>query len=234
MVQIIEATTVNELFRKTSKAILDAPESSPRGLKTREIRDAWLILHDPSNPICTLDARGLNLDYLNGELEWYLSGSLNVQDIQKHSSFWGKLADSNGTVNSNYGFLALKEKWSGMSQLEWCVKQLQQDPETRQAVINYNQPRHKYNGNKDFVCTMYQQFRADGNALDTTVSMRSNDLIFGLSYDLPWFVYLQKQVADQIVLNLGKYQHHAGSLHAYERHYPMLEKMAYNGDILWN
>lgn len=159
-------------------------------------------------------------------MDWYKSGSLNADDISKHSVFWDKLKDTNGTVNSNYGFLALVEKHAGKSQLEWCVDKLREDPETRQAVINYNQPRHKYQGNKDFVCTLNQLFRKENDRLNSRVFMRSNDLIFGLSYDLPWFTYIQERVADSVGLEVGKYFHYAASLHVYEKHFKMLEEIA--------
>jgi thymidylate synthase len=104
---------------------------------------------------------------------------------------------------------------------------LKADPETRQAIMNYNQPRHKYAGNKDFVCTISQEFRADqwGN-LNTVVHMRSNDLIFGLTFDLPWFSYVQKLIADEVGLKIGSYSHFASSLHVYERHFDMLREIA--------
>ena len=157
----IEAANTNDAFVAICRALLtDGREVAPRGAKTLEIRNAWVSIADPGDGVCSLPARGTDLDYLAGELDWYMSGSLRVEDIEKHSKFWTKLADSNGTVNSNYGFLALIEKHGGKSQLEWVIDSLKDDSDTRQAVINYNQPRHKYKGNKDFVCTLTQEFRA--------------------------------------------------------------------------
>ena len=226
MIQI-SGRNANELFINTARELLKRGKtSSPRGLKTLELEDTWLTLTNSEEPIVSLKSRNLDLKYLSGEMNWYISGNLDASEIAKYSTFWSKLADTNGTVNSNYGFLALKEKFAGKSQFEWCVERLKEDPDTRQAIINYNQPRHKYPGNKDFVCTLNQAFRKEDDKLTSRVFMRSNDLIYGLTYDLPWFTYLQGRVAAEVGLKAGTYHHYAASLHVYEKHFKMLEEIA--------
>ena len=80
------------MFIKIAGELIDHGETiAPRGLKTRELRDVMLTLDIPRDAICTLDERGLDMDYLEGELEWYKSGSLDVKDIAKHSKFWNKI-----------------------------------------------------------------------------------------------------------------------------------------------
>jgi thymidylate synthase len=223
----IRGKTANELFIKASEYLINnGRKISPRGLETTELSDVFLELKNPLKCIVTLKSRDINYKYLRNELRWYLSGSLDVCDINKHSSFWSKLADPNGTINSNYGFIALKDKYAGKSQLEWCIDSIKKDINTRQAVINYNQPKHKYPNNKDFVCTLSQQFIVRDNKLDSIVFMRSNDLIFGLTYDMPWFCLLMKMVAKECNLKLGYYKHYAASLHVYKKHYKMLKDIS--------
>jgi len=226
MIQI-KGSSANELFIKVSQQLLNTRKySSPRGKMTMELRDVWLTLTNPKENLVTLPARNIDMDYLKAEMDWYNSGSLDVESIGKASTFWNQLADTNGTVNSNYGFLAKKQKWAGRSQVEWCIDRLIDDPETRQAIINYNQPVHKYPGNKDFVCTIAQSFRRNQGQLDSTVLMRSNDLIYGLTYDLPWFTGLQLDIAEQVDMGPGVYNHFAASLHVYAKHFKMLERIA--------
>ena len=160
----ISGENVNHLFQAVAQSILiDGHENNPRGLKTLELNDAWLEIEDVSDPVVSLKSRKLDLDYLDKEMIWYYSGSLMADDISDNASMWDRIKDTNGTVNSNYGFLTLVQKWGGKSQLEWCIESLNKDPNTRQAVMNYNQPIHKYNGVKDFVCTLTQTFiKRDG------------------------------------------------------------------------
>lgn len=224
----LSAPSMDYAFVHVSRELLtNGVEREARGMKTLEIPHAVIHLLDPSRSVVQLEARSMNRAYMQAELDWYESGSLWVDDIAEHSKFWRKLADSNGTVNSNYGFLALVEKWSGMSQFEWCARRLNADRHTRQAVINYNQPRHKYEDNKDFVCTVSQSFMVrEDDRLHTTVHMRSNDLVYGLTYDAPWFASLLARMCEMTGLPMGTYTHWAESLHAYERHFGMLELMA--------
>lgn len=226
MIQI-QGSSADELFINIARRLLlNGKYVSPRGLRTLELNDFWLTLLNPEKSIVTIPARKLNMDYLKAEMDWYKSGDLSVEEIGKHAKFWLSLQNPDGTVNSNYGFLAMKEKHNGRTQFEWCRDKLLEDKDTRQAVINYNQPRHKYEGNKDFVCTMTQTFRRNDSKLDTTVMMRSNDLIYGLSYDMPWFNYIQTELAKAVNLEPGIYNHFAASLHVYERHWGMLEEIA--------
>lgn len=227
MVVIIEGDTANEIFKNLAIILLNEGSiNDPRGQETLELSDVWLTLNNPSESILTMPERDLDLGYLSGETEWYESGSLLVKDIAKHSKFWNHLADSNGTVNSNYGFLTKIEKHAGKSQLEWVIERLRQDPHTRQAIMNYNQPRHKYEGVKDFVCTISQQFIQRNGKLDSIVLMRSNDVIYGLSYDMPWFTGIQEQVSKETGIPMGKYHHYAASMHVYRRHFKMIEDIA--------
>jgi thymidylate synthase len=227
MPTIIEADSADELFIKIAKEMqTNGVKRYVRGLNTIEINDAWLILNNPEKHYVELKEREMNYDYLLGETEWYASGSLRVEDIAKYSSFWNSLADPNGTVNSNYGFLINLEKHAGKSQFEWCYEALKKDKYTRQAIMNYNQPKHKYPGVKDFVCTISQTFIVREEALDSIVLMRSNDLIYGLTYDLPWFTQLQINMAGALKLPVGKYHHYDTSLHVYERHFDMLKAIS--------
>ena len=222
-----KSNNMDRLYIEICKTILKHGKYiSPRGLKTLEIQHAWLELTNPLKCIVNLKSRKINKNYLKNELKWYLKGTLTIEQISKFSSFWSKLTDSNGTINSNYGNIALIDKYNGKSQYEWCIDSIKNDINTRQAVINYNQPKHKYKNNKDFVCTLAQHFMVRDGFLDTTVFMRSNDLIYGLTYDAPWFCLLTKKIARECNLKIGVYRHYAASLHVYEKHFKMINKIS--------
>jgi len=63
------------------------------------------------------------------------------------------------------------------------------------------------------------------------VNMRSSDLILGITYDIPAFTLMQELMllelnARGLDLKLGRYMHVSNSLHVYERHFEMLDKIA--------
>jgi thymidylate synthase len=74
------------------------------------------------------------------------------------------------------------------------------------------------------------QFFIRDKKLQLKVNMRSCDLIYGASFDIPWFVfvhYAMFQVLKQFYpkLEMGKLIHNSASLHLYERHFKMLENI---------
>ncbi|MAG38111.1 hypothetical protein CMI45_01865 [Candidatus Pacearchaeota archaeon] len=105
------------------------------------------------------------------------------------------------------------------------------DKDSRQAVINFNQPKHKQKGVKDFPCTETLTFLIRDNKLEVINKMRSNDLIYGFSYNIPWFSYLQGRMLGDLSnkkhssLSRGEMYHQPTSLHVYERHFDMIENV---------
>ena len=57
-----------------------------------------------------------------------------------------------------------------------------------------------------------------------TVTMRSNDLIYGFCNDQYCFSKLQELVANELNMEVGDYYHFAHNLHIYEKHYYLKEK----------
>jgi len=60
--------------------------------------------------------------------------------------------------------------------------------------------------------------------------MRSNDVHYGLVYDLPWFcglIYEMQQdlLSHGLVVGCGTYTHHSDSMHAYARNFADLAKV---------
>jgi|TARA_R100001530_G_scaffold34477_3_gene26931 thymidylate synthase len=226
----IKGQTVDDVLYKTCKKLVEAPEYSPRGKRTKELIQPTLIVEDVTQNIVKNPARKLSMDYLNTEMEWYLSGDLSIDKIGKSASLWKEIADEYGNVNSNYGYLVWKQKLEkyDASQFDWVVNSLLDDKDSRQAVINFNQPRHKEDGVKDFVCTINTQHLIRDNKLIGITNMRSNDLIYGFCYDFPFFSVLQQNIFKQLRLKyndlkLGHNIHTSASLHVYERHFQMIE-----------
>jgi thymidylate synthase len=229
--RFIQGDTFAELYQKTIDEVLHNPdyETSPRGKKIKEIENAVLQLDNPESNLFMNEVRSVPLKYLAGELLWYFSGRNDLSFISRFSNFWKAIAEKDGTCNSAYGNLLFK----GMekSQYFWAYSRLVEDKDTRQAIIHFNRPYHQYQGNKDFVCTLVGIFQIRDNKLNFTIDMRSNDVFFGLTFDLPFFTLLQQQMLKHLresaypTLELGRYTHIAHSLHVYEKDFQILNSM---------
>ena len=200
-------------------------ESQPRDMKVKELPLTTLGI-DSYLPIANFESRKFNWKYFAGELSWYLRKDNDVDYIGQFSGFWSTLTNPNtNQINSNYGSLLFNE------QLEWVVDSLKADKNSRQAIAFLNQPKFQFEGNKDFVCTMYLNFFIRNNQLHMKVQMRSNDVFYGLTFDAPFFAFVHQHVHLWLKdtypeLGLGIYYHCADNTHFYERHFELAEEIS--------
>ncbi len=156
--------------------------------------------------------------YQEVEFELYARGERMASEFAKAAPFWLGVANPDGTVNSAYGYKIWYEKScaNGMSQWDWCANALWKDPATRQAVMFFGTPASQYEGNKDQACTLHGHFMIRDGRLNLSMVMRSNDVVRGLVYDMPWFCHLQLRMAAELGVPVGTYHHFAHSMHVYE------------------
>ena len=107
---------------------------------------------------------------------------------------------------------------------------LKTDPASRRAVMNINVPNENMIETKDEPCTIALTFYIRNNKLNCTGIMRSNDINFGLTYDITYFTQLQKYIARKLKIPTGSYTHFAVSMHFYDRDYDLIRRIA-SGDL---
>jgi thymidylate synthase len=234
--------TIDEAYRGVLRDVYNNPDykAAPRGLPIREKVDySFSILNPTSEAIKTADLERNKViaDYTDKEVSLYDSGSNKVADFAKASKFWEKLANPDGTINSAYGFLIWKNysctsRFSdrAMTPWEWAKESLLNDKDTRQAILRFNLPEHCWEGNRDFTCTMHGNWLIRNDRLNLTMIMRSNDVVKGLAYDLPWFCSLMDKMLVELkgkypTLEKGTYTHLSHSMHAYEKDAETILKM---------
>ena len=158
-------------------------------------------------------------DYAEAEWQWYLSGDNNIKKLGelygKIPEIWKRMADKYGHVNSNYGYQWQRSDWNGISQFDYVVNLLKQNPKTRQAAISIYDGKEHNNYELDTPCTYAIQFTIVNDKLNMCVTMRSNDLWYGFCNDQYCFSRLQLMIADRLEIRLGTYYHFAHNLHLY-------------------
>ena len=169
----------------------------------------------------------VNHDYVQREIQWYETQSLNVYDIPggPPPREWIRSATPDGRINSNYGWAIWNNE--NHSQYDHVKQELLLNPTSRRATMIYTRPNmwidHCAGGMSDFMCTnAVQAFIRDGK-LDVLVQMRSNDAVFGYKNDRAWQCHIQKLLADDLNLPLGRMIWHVGSLHVYSRHHYLID-----------
>ena len=201
------ADTANDLYVEVLDYVIEAGDrASPRGFETRELRGACLLLERPDYNLVT--ARPLNIRFAVAEFLWILTGQNRLDLIDKFNGQISKFSDDGRHLSGAYGPPVA-------DQLPWVIKTLEDQEDTRQALLTIWRPRP--GPSADVPCTISMQFMLRNDVLEMVVFMRSNDLWLGFPYDLFVFTMIQRYVAHAIGVKAGAYHHHVGSLHLYER-----------------
>jgi thymidylate synthase len=181
---------------------------------TKALFNVGFYIHNPSDKQIKARYRKWNKKYAAAEWAWYLSGDPNISKLGELNGsippIWKRMADSNGVVNSNYGY-----QWQRKNQLDKVVEALRKNPSSRQASISIYDGKEINKYSNDTPCTYAVQFSIIDNKLCMSVYMRSNDLWYGFCNDQYQFASLQEMVADRLSIKTGWYYHHAHNLHLY-------------------
>ena len=181
---------------------------------TKALFNVGFTIEDPLDNHIKNRERKWSLEYAEAEWQWYLSGDPNIiklgQLYGKIPPIWERMADSDGNVNSNYGY-----QWMRNNQIDYVVAKLRDNPDTRHAAISIYDAKEYNKYAKDTPCTYAIQFTIINNKLCMSVYMRSNDIWYGFCNDQYQFSSLQKMIADRLSMDVGWYYHHAHNMHLY-------------------
>lgn len=213
-VQKVREWFVHELFDR--RFVTDKS-----GVKTIELEGLTFFADEPKI-FGTIDD-----DWNRRELDWYLSQSLNVNDIEAPvPKIWKDCASPKGWINSNYGYLVFGQ--DNHHQFDKCVTELRKNPFSRRAVMIYTRPTmwFDYNaaGMSDFTCTNVVQYLIRNRQLNSIVQMRSNDMIYGYKGDYAWQKYVLDRLAMTLNVPVGEIMWQVGSAHIYEKHFHLVEE----------
>ena len=188
---------------------------------TKELNNYSFELTNLDNNV--INVREISKAYLCAELTWYMLARNDVAFINPFAGMWGRISDDGVTSYSAYGDIVFKRH--GFDQVDKIIELLATDKDSRRAVINFNVPNPNVIETKDEICTIALQFYIRDGKLNCTGIMRSNDIWYGLPYDVVFFTELQKYIAHRLNVSVGTYIHDVISLHCYERNYDDMPKI---------
>lgn len=234
-----------EAYQSLMRDVYENPEyeCAPRGSKIKESLCTQFRITNPLDRIPYVNAREFSISYMIAELVWYLFGDNSTEWISRYSAFWSKISDDGYSANSAYGSRIFRpHKYStdglGWTQWDYILNELTSDNDSRRAVIHIRSPYDSIHAKLDVPCTLTLQFFIRDDKLNLAVNMRSSDLILGLAYDVPAFTMFQETMAQDLSKKLGRhigmgdYIHTSNSLHIYEKHFDMAERIISESVIL--
>lgn len=217
-------------------------EVSPRGMLTKELSPVSITITNPKNRVISNEERKLNYGFMIGEAIWYLSGTNDLEQVAHYNSQWRKHSDDGKTLNGAYGNRIFKyedvvKDENGqyqeviINQFEAMIEKLKNDKDSRHGTVLIFRPTDLIKQTKDVPCNNLLRFSIRENKLNLINIVRSNDIIFGLPYDIHFFTLLQEMAASRLNVELGTYTHVVDSLHIYEMHFEMAQRIIEKGQV---
>jgi len=224
----LSVPSANILQRDLCRIVMGSGDlCSPRAMQTKEVLGVSFELTAPRCRLTNLPIRRWSPSLAVGELLWHVRGDDQVDALAYYAPRWRSFADDDGFVRGScYGARMFGSAPGERSQWENVKSLLKTDPSSRRAVINFRFEPDVSEDSVDFSCVNSLQFLVRDGKLNAFVSMRSNDVIWGVPYDLFLFTSLQELMARELGLQLGSYYHSASSMHIYERHFDMASRIA--------
>lgn len=219
MAQVIELDDMQDGYISLIETVLrDGDEVSPRGMKTREVLGTSVVLHNPALSVPVGVGRKPNLAIGAGEAAQLIAGASDAAMMVN--------------VAKNFASFVEYDRFYGaygpriFQQMPMVIRTLTADVDTRQAGVVIWRPDDIALGTKDVPCTLELHFLIRNDKLHMITSMRSNDCVWGVTYDFWQFTALQHAVAWAIGVPVGTYTHNAFSLHVYvDRDMGLIEQL---------
>jgi thymidylate synthase len=212
----IEALGVGQAWSELLNKLQNSSLVYPRGRAVREITDVSVRIHDASQNILVNAERNPVYRFMVAEWLWIWYGREDVASIVQYNPHLAQFSDDGVRFNGAYG-PPVTEQWP------YVLAKLQQDPDTRQAVISIYRPPKI--ATRDVPCTISLQFLLRNGQLNTIATMRSSDIWLGLPYDVWNFTQLTNILAAQLNVSLGWITLHLGSSHLYEHDQPRVDRV---------
>lgn len=231
----VVADSLQRLYRDVLYAILyEGKEVEVRGLMTKEIHPCLMHITNPKKRTLLYPKRGNNPFATLAETMWVLAGRNDMKFLTMFLPRAADFSDDGQVWRAGYGPRLRYWKYVELEtqdhvnyytvskytdQIEFVIKQLQKDLNSRQAVMSIWDPSYEniVEKTKDYPCCNWIHFMVRDGALDCTVVVRSNDAIWGLSsINVYEWTVLQEIIANALGLPVGQYYQMSDSLHLYQ------------------
>jgi len=224
-----EFDSLDEAFISIINLLLNhGISSAPRDLPTIEVSPFSFSITNPRRRYVSVPIRRWSIAYAIAEFAWHLRASESVEEIAFYAPRWRKIARGSSTISgSSYGARVFGQLNGRPSQWEQALALLRQDGASRRAVLHFSAINSDpLDSDADIACALSLQLMLRDGRLDAICTMRSNDAILGMPYDVFLFTLIQEMAATALGCELGRYHHQVGSLHLYQSQFALAERIA--------
>ncbi len=231
MIHTIQSPNINDAFYCVLDSIKehgnDVEGKFNTGKFTKELHPVIVELTNPLARTLIYPKRGNNPFQSLAETMWVMAGRNDVEWLSQFLPRAVDFSDDGKVWRAGYG-PRIRNWKNNNDQLMFVIKTLTKDPASRQAIISIWDPELEGNvgSSKDFPCCNWVHFMIRNGKLDCTLTMRSNDAIWGWSsINVYEWTVIQEVIASCLGVEVGSYYHLSDSLHVYEHHYEKMDEL---------
>jgi thymidylate synthase len=200
-----------------------------RDQETKELQTFVLKIYHPDQRVICTPHRNNNIFAAIAETLWVLSGRNDIEFLSKYLPRAADFSDDGLTWRAGYGarLRRFAEPVHNIDQIRENVDLLIEDNTTRRAVMSIFDPVEDFvRGSKDIPCNNWIHSMIRDEKLHTTVAVRSNDVIWGMSgINLFEWSVIMGLFAACTDTKIGELCYLADSCHIYDRHYDRAKKI---------
>ncbi|TGZ32496.1 Thymidylate synthase [Photobacterium damselae subsp. damselae] len=214
--KVYQNNTCNQLYVQALKDCLSVSSSTPSRVGNVYDLGPVAFEFEPGKlNLLTLKNRALNPFFAIAEAAWVIGGHNELDILSYYLKKYDDFSDDGMTLNGAYGFRL--RSCFGFDQLDFAIQELKNSPDSRRCVLNmYSADDLRNSTSKDIPCNTSIMLKIRKGALDLTVINRSNDVHWGIPYNIFVFQVLHCYLARKIGVELGLQRHFSDSLHLYE------------------
>ena len=224
----------NDALTMLLKKLLREGQLVPsRNGDTKELLMEQFTLRNPLRRYITVPGRNVSLPAQIAETMWLLAGRDDIGWLENYLPRAKDFSDDGVIWRGAYG--PRIRRWPAwnvetdethIDQLAHVVKLLQEDPDTRRAIMVIYNPVIDTAPGRDIPCNNWIHFITRDGLLHGHVTIRSNDIIWGWSgiNQFEWSALLEI-VAGLVGVPVGSLTFSVSSLHVYEHHYERAERI---------
>jgi len=172
--------------------------------------------------------RKMFLGTMAAEVAWMLSGDTSIHWLKKYTSIWDAFADDKEQIPTAYG-----HRWRksfGVDQIQNIIDKLKADPSSRQQVLMSWDPRaDNVVAASNVPCPYTAVINIIDNKLNIHLTLRSNDVFFGLPYDVGMYTMLGQAFAKELDVEVGEMFYSIAHMHIYSNQYNAATEVAASG-----
>ncbi|WP_375286138.1 thymidylate synthase [Sphingomonas sp.] len=222
---VIQANDLDDAYRELLQLVLTVGREQPSRLgPTLDAGPVALTIAPGPVKLLTNPGRAVNPALAIVEACWMLSGGSSVEPLAALAPAFLAFSDDGATLAGAYGE-RLRHRF-GFDQLAAVADHLREDPDSRRAFALIAEPEDSRSRSRDVPCNIALMFRIAHERVNMTVVNRSNDVIFGVPYDLFSLSLLHFAVCRTLGREMGEYLHISNSMHMYRANADLAERSA--------